>query len=736
MKCKVDLRYCCKWVTVLVFLLLCSKGWSKEVNPKKPHSDPNAAKDIIISTDHLTLRLSGGHEKTARIISMEVNGQPVVTNTAGIYTGVKVKGRWYSSLHLKTRPTLESHQNITRLKNIVYGNQHFSIKEDWVFTKTDGAIKWDIIRNVSQSITLEEDGLPSFNFDHLNTWEGAYQGYGGLAWFRLFDQRLCSYGVHSSSSSFWNSQTNNGLDIKVDAPGQHIGLKYTRTQKDGIAFNVAVDDQALVPHYDSGTHRRRFIRHKTDVWMPFNLEKGRHETSLTLRYFDFNKRYGRGSFKGIDAQLVNGVLNTIARMGVIDTLHFGGNSWHTPYGPICLHEQYIAKIGLGLGDPHYQKGYQSCLSYYCTHAIQPDGRVYARWAYTNEDRMGDKGNKAGFYEAQWGILMDANPDLVTNIAELFNQTGDQPWVKSLQPYAEKALDWILNRDFDHNGLVEMMTGRQSEQKSSDWIDVIWASYENAFVNAKLYHALVKWSAIEGILGNQQQCKRYGQLAAKLKTAFNKPIEEGGFWDAENGCYVYWIDKDKQPHGRNQVIPVNFMAIAYGICDDFDRKKIILDKIETQMVQQQLFFWPLCMTSYAKGEGREDQYPFPNYENGDIFLSWGALGVKAYADYRPETALKYVKNVLKKYQKDGLAFQRYGRIKQNGLGDDILSGNCLAVVGLFESIYGIHPLYNRLYLAPHLTPALYGTRLIYKYHGEGLTIQLDKNSYIVRNDFFH
>ena len=126
-----------------------------------------------------------------------------------------------------------------------------------------------------------------------------------------------------------------------------------------------------------------------------------------------------------------------------------------------------------------------------------------------------------------------------------------------------------------------------------------------------------------------------------------------------------------------------------------------------MQKENLFFWPLCMYSYNKGEGNDWQFPFPNYENGDIFLSWGSVAVKAYASYKPELALKYVKNVLAQYAKDGLAFQRYGRVKQDGLGDDILSGNSLSVVGLYQAIYGINPLYNRFYLDPHITEELCG-----------------------------
>jgi hypothetical protein len=281
----------------------------------------------------------------------------------------------------------------------------------------------------------------------------------------------------------------------------------------------------------------------------------------------------------------------------------------------------------------------------------------------------------------------------------------------------------------------MMTDSYKEKRGSDWIDIIWAAYENAFVNAKLYHALVKWTVIERELGNLAKAKKYEDFAKKLKTSFNKSTAQGGFWDEEKKCYVHWLDKDKTVHGRNMVTPVNFMAIAYGICDDGARTKTILDDIETQMQKEKLFFWPLTMSTYAEGEGRETQFPFPSYENGDLFLSWGAVAVKAYAEYKPELALKYVTNVMTRHSQDGLAFQRYGREKQDGLGDDILSGNSLSVVGLYQAIYGINPLYNRFYLNPHITNQLAGTELKYNYQGQKLTIGLEMKKYSVSNGRF-
>src|SRR6185312_5886711 len=112
-----------------------------------------------------------------------------------------------------------------------------------------------------------------------------------------------------------------------------------------------------------------------------------------------------------------------------------------------------------------------------------------------------------------------------------------------------------------------------------------------------------------------------------------------------------------------------------------------------------------------------------------------VAVQAYASWKPKLALHYIKNVLKQDSVDGLAFQRYSRKDQTGQGDDILSGNSLAVVGLYHSIYGFNPLYNRFYLNLHITDELSGSRLFYNYRGKRLTIDLDTNHYSVSDNRF-
>lgn len=693
---------------------------------------PANDKYLTIKSDKITLQLD--YSSGAAIRSMLINGREVVNDTDGMYTSVTIAGKTYTSLRAD-KPIVTQNASAITISNIKYGSQQLTVAENWIFSKNKNGISWKINRSYSANSRVDASASPVINFKSINTWDGAFQGYGGLAWFYLFKDKPSSYGVHTRSSSFWTNKDKNGLDITVTSPGNQTVMTYKRTTDDRLAYTISTSHKDFILKQDSDTHRRRFIRGDGDVWAPISVNKGTQSQQITFTYVNTAEKYDRGTMPGVNGKQVSAVLNTIARIGVIDSLHYGGNSWATPYGPICLHEQYIAQLGLGIDDPRYLKGYEACLDFYRDHAFKPDGRVYSRWAYTNEDAAPGQYNQYGFYEAQWGTLIDSNPDFVTNVSELFDLTGDKTWVHGQQATCEKALDWLLKRDSNHNGLVEMLNGNQTEHKSSDWIDIVWASYENAFVNANLYHALVKWSAVERVLGNEQKAGYYSNMAAKLKTSFNKPTTEGGFWDEEKKCYVHWRDNKNEVHGTNMVTPVNFMAIAYGICDQPGRQKAILDAVETQMQQENLFFWPITMSSYAPGECSNTQFPYPAYENGDLFLSWGSVGVAAYAKYQPATALKYVKNVLQQYGKDGLAFQRYSRKDQSGQGDDILAGNSLAIVGLYQAIYGVNPLYNRLLLDPHLTPELYGTILKYHYHNQPLTISLDADNYSVSDGKF-
>jgi len=255
-----------------------------------------AASEIIISNPKITMSLSYG--KQACITSIIINGQNMISNNPnGIFTAISTGGATLSSLNLKETPVLTKTGNIIRLSHIWYGNKNLTIKENWIFTVTGKAITWTIEKYTGKAIIADEVATPVFTFDSINTWTGAYQGYGGLAWFYLFNEKLNTYGVHTRSSNFWNSENGTGLNVTVNAPGKNVAMKYTRTNGDQLAYTISVSGKELLPKLDSGTNRRRFLRGRTDVWAPFTLPAGHSSPTITLSYFDVNQKYGRGVSK-------------------------------------------------------------------------------------------------------------------------------------------------------------------------------------------------------------------------------------------------------------------------------------------------------------------------------------------------------------------------------------------------------------------------------------------------------
>ncbi len=361
----------------------------------------NNVMDKVIVFGNKEIMITLDYNEKCNISELNINGQTVISGPDGIFSEFKTSTNTYSTLNLTSLPEVKIGENIVTVNNIKYGNNEETISENWKFSITESSIKFDIERNFPESFIIEDAGFPSFKFDNINTWSGAFLGYGGLAWFYLFNQKLCTYGVHSNSSVFWNSETGNALKVAVLVNGKQAAMKYSRSNDDKLIYNISVSDSELTCRYES-EKRSRFIRGKTNVWAPFKVSKGKYVQTITLSYIDYNKDYNRGIFNGLNGKAVTNLLNTVARIGVIDKKLFGGNSWHTPYGPICLHEQYIADFAIGIDDESYIEGYKQCLEYYRDNAIQPDGRVLARWAYLNEDAMPGTVNKEGFYEAQWG----------------------------------------------------------------------------------------------------------------------------------------------------------------------------------------------------------------------------------------------------------------------------------------------------------------------------------------------
>ena len=669
----------------------------------------------------LSLRLN--YDGRCVLDQVMVRGREV-SATAGVASGICVDGQWYTTRGGIPTPSVKIGKNAVTVSGISFGQRGNEVRETWQFTVLADRIEWRIARKYAAPATLDDAAFPQWDFRNLTTWTGGMLDDGGVVWNKYLETPNATYGAHAGTVTFWNREQHDGLRIVPILPEHQYGtVRFSHQTNDIFSFNYAVSGEAQKPKHDLN----RFLSDRQDLWAPFPVAAGDVNVEFVLQALDYDQAYDRGTFQGLDGGDIRELLNTVARYGVIDSRLVGGNGWRSGY--ICLHEQFFGEIGLALDAPDYTANYSETLDYYRDHAIGPDGRVKSRWCYGGWDAMPGTYDRNGFYEAQWGWLLDSQPDYVINVAEQFDLTGDRQWLAGQKSACENALGFLMRREVGHSGLVAMMTDTCKAGKSSDWIDVVWASYENALVNAELYYALGLWAGAEEALGSPAQAATYRDFAARLKTSFNRPLAEGGFWNPTNQWYVYWRDKDQSIHGDNLVMPVNFTAIAYGICDDPARQKAILDRTEAEMEKEDLFAWPLCFFPYQPAEGGAGS-DFPSYENGDLFLSWGETGVRAYAAYNPVLALKYIKQTLARYDEDGLSFQRYLRKSQRGEGNDILAGNCMSIVGLYRDIYGVQPKANRLYLEPHLTGELNGTKLRYTLRGRLYEIELNMNGYAI------
>lgn len=683
------------------------------------------AASITITTSDKKLALTIDHSNGCVIKQLSLNGKNVLS-PSGIYTGFRTKSGTFSSAgDIKI---IKNAAGIT-LSGISYGNNDIAVKEVWNFKVNGNKINWEITREYSNTAQLEDMAFPQWNFSDLSVWKGGIMDNGGMIWCKYLQQVNDTYGVHTGGVTFWNAASGDALRISATAD-RAIASKYSHSPQGEFTATHLLTDAPLKQRYNLS----RYVSQKADVFAPFEVKKGTVKIRFELQYVDYNKQYSRGTLPGIDAISVRELLNTTGRYGVVDNNIIGANGWLTNWK--CLHEPFFAQIGMALNDPHYTRNMSATLDQERDLAMLADGRVLSRWHNDPGDEIpGTYNSQTGYYEAMWGYTIDSQTGYIINTSEQFDLNGDINWLRSHQVSCEKALDWLIKRDTDKNGIFEMMNNNISEKKASDWLDIVWASYENSFVNAQLYEALRLWASCEKILGNQQKADYYATVAARLKTAFNKPVEEGGFWSSAKKQYVYWRDKDGSIHGDNLVTPVNFAAIAFGLCDDPKRIAMVLDQIEQRTKAEKLFHWPLCFDSFKREEVHSGNWPFPKYENGDIFPTWGYLGIRAYTQYDKTIALQYIRNILEQYKKDGLSSQRYSRVTQLGLGDDILAGICTSITALYRDIYGIRPKWNRMGIEPNMLATLNGTKFSYTLRDIVYQLELSVNDYLMRTDGF-
>jgi len=143
----------------------------------------NNTVDKTVIFGNSKMRVTLDYNQKCAVSGLTINGQTVISGHAGIFSEIRTSSNTYSTLKVSTDPSITIGKNSVEIKNIKYGEGEEITIENWNFIITETDIKFEIERNLQKDIAVEEAAFPSFNFDNINTWNGAFLGYGGLAWF-------------------------------------------------------------------------------------------------------------------------------------------------------------------------------------------------------------------------------------------------------------------------------------------------------------------------------------------------------------------------------------------------------------------------------------------------------------------------------------------------------------------------------------------------------------------------
>lgn len=156
------------------------------------------------------------------------------------------------------------------------------------------------------------------------------------------------------------------------------------------------------------------------------------------------------------------------------------------------------------------------------------------------------------FDRYYGSI-DATPLFVVLAYEYYQRTGDRPFIESIWPNIERALNWIDRYgDKDGDGFVEYMRQSANGLVQQGWKD----SNDSVFhcdgrpaegpialceVQGYVYQAKRGAAGLARLLGENERAKILEDEAAVLKARFNQ-----AFWCDDIGTYALALDGAKRP----------------------------------------------------------------------------------------------------------------------------------------------------------------------------------------------
>jgi hypothetical protein len=174
-------------------------------------------------------------------------------------------------------------------------------------------------------------------------------------------------------------------------------------------------------------------------------------------------------------------------------------------------------------------------------SVQPDGR---REYHVRRNSQDNRQNAAMF-------PLTGNIEVIEEAWRYYEARKDAAWLRLNIGNLEHAAGWILSN---------------TDQYGRVWSDVYYEDQvikDGRVTQAQAFsaHAFGLLAGIENLLGRRDEATRYNGAAKKMADALVAPLPMG-YWDATNGRFIDWVDRDGKAHDHLHLL-ANELPVAFG-----------------------------------------------------------------------------------------------------------------------------------------------------------------------------
>jgi hypothetical protein len=174
-------------------------------------------------------------------------------------------------------------------------------------------------------------------------------------------------------------------------------------------------------------------------------------------------------------------------------------------------------------------------------SVQPDGR---REYHVRRNSQDNRQNAAMF-------PLTGNIEVMEEAWRYYEARKDAGWLRSNIGNLEHAAGWILSN---------------TDQYGRVWSDVYYEDQvikDGRVTQAQAFaaRAFVLLAAMENVLERHDEAARFGEAAKKMAGVLVMPLPMG-YWDAKNGRFIDWVDRDGKAHDHIHLL-ANELPVVFG-----------------------------------------------------------------------------------------------------------------------------------------------------------------------------